>query len=71
MQPINTGFSFSDDERDRVYDEKVVSADMLDFLMVFMDGKSYWLSRMRIHIANLMTVYNWRLICVMLLPVLI
>ena len=40
MQPINTGFSFSDDERDRVYDEKVVSADMLDFLMTFMDGKN-------------------------------
>lgn len=38
LQPINTGFSYSEDERDRVYDEKVVSADMLDFLLTFMDG---------------------------------
>ena len=38
MQPINTGFSFSEDERDRVYDEKTVSADMLDFLLTFLDG---------------------------------
>ncbi|EIE20942.1 peptidase S10, serine carboxypeptidase [Coccomyxa subellipsoidea C-169] len=34
-QPINTGFSYSEDERDRVYDEKVVAADMLDFLKEF------------------------------------
>lgn len=39
LQPINTGFSFSEDERDRVYDEKTVSADMLDFLLTFLDGK--------------------------------
>ena len=38
MQPINTGFSYSEDERDRVYDEKTVSADMLDFLLTFLDG---------------------------------
>lgn len=37
-QPINTGFSFSDDERDRVYDEATVSADMLDFLLTFLDA---------------------------------
>lgn len=37
-QPINTGFSFSEDERDRVYDEKTVSADMLDFLLTFLDA---------------------------------
>lgn len=35
VQPINTGFSYSNDERDRVYDEKVVAADMLDFLAEF------------------------------------
>ncbi|BDA42498.1 Serine carboxypeptidase 3 [Coccomyxa sp. Obi] len=34
-QPINTGFSYSEDERDRVFDEKVVGADMLDFLKEF------------------------------------
>jgi carboxypeptidase C (cathepsin A) len=38
VQPINTGFSFSDDERDRVYDEETVSADMLDFLLTFLDA---------------------------------
>ena len=38
VQPINTGFSFSDDERDRVYDEATVSADMLDFLLTFLDA---------------------------------
>lgn len=31
-QPINTGFSYSDDPRDEVHDEKGVSNDMLDFL---------------------------------------
>lgn len=45
LQPINTGFSYSDDERDRVYDEKVVAADMLDFLTVFMDGENCSYSR--------------------------
>lgn len=34
-QPINTGFSFSNDSRDRVYDETIVAADMLDFLQAF------------------------------------
>ena len=28
-QPINTGFSFSNDSRDRVYDETVVSTEQL------------------------------------------
>jgi hypothetical protein len=31
-QPINTGFSWSEDDRDRCYDEKCVSDDMLDFM---------------------------------------
>lgn len=34
-QPINSGFSFSDDERDRVHDEVGVADDMLDFLQAF------------------------------------
>lgn len=34
-QPINTGFSFSESEDDRVYDEDVVGDDMLDFLQEF------------------------------------
>ena len=38
LQPVNTGFSYSDDERDRVYDEKVVAADMLDFFSAFFQG---------------------------------
>lgn len=33
LQPINTGFSYSEDERDRCYDEVCVSNDMLDFLV--------------------------------------
>jgi carboxypeptidase C (cathepsin A) len=37
-QPINTGFSYSNDERDRVFDEKVVAADMLDFLAEFREA---------------------------------
>lgn len=32
-----SGFSYSADPRDRVYDEKVVAADMLDFLLAFYD----------------------------------
>jgi len=31
-QPINTGFSYSSDDRDRVYDEDKVADDMMDFL---------------------------------------
>ena len=31
-QPINTGFSYSSDERDSCYDEACVANDMLDFL---------------------------------------
>ncbi|MEW5315793.1 MAG: hypothetical protein WDW38_007198 [Sanguina aurantia] len=34
-QPIGTGFSYSEDERDRVFDEKTVGDDMLDFLQEF------------------------------------
>jgi carboxypeptidase C (cathepsin A) len=37
-QPINTGFSYSPDERDRVYDEEIVSNDMLDFLQEFFEA---------------------------------
>ena len=38
-QPVNTGFSYSEDPRDRVYDEHAVASDMIDFLLAFMDGK--------------------------------
>jgi carboxypeptidase C (cathepsin A) len=34
-QPINSGFSYSDDERDRIHDEVGVGDDMLDFLQAF------------------------------------
>lgn len=34
-QPVNTGFSYSDDPRDTVHNEDGVSADMLDFLQEF------------------------------------
>jgi carboxypeptidase C (cathepsin A) len=37
-QPINTGFSYSDDPRDRVHDEQGVAEDMLDFLLAFYDA---------------------------------
>ncbi|GBF95389.1 serine carboxypeptidase-like enzyme [Raphidocelis subcapitata] len=37
-QPINTGFSWSDDPRDSVSREGVVSADMLDFLQEFFEA---------------------------------
>eukprot|EP00877_Chromochloris_zofingiensis_P010037 jgi/Chrzof1/5287/Cz15g20230.t1 len=36
-QPINTGYSYSEDPRDRVSDEVTVSADMLDFLQEFFE----------------------------------
>ncbi|QDZ19216.1 serine carboxypeptidase [Chloropicon primus] len=35
-QPINTGFSYSQDDRDEVYTEKTVAADMVDFLTEFL-----------------------------------
>ena len=34
-QPINTGFSFSQNAKDEVFDEKTVAADMVDFLSEF------------------------------------
>ncbi|GFR42356.1 hypothetical protein Agub_g3051 [Astrephomene gubernaculifera] len=34
-QPIGTGFSYSEDSRDTVFDEEVVGNDMLDFLYEF------------------------------------
>lgn len=36
-QPINTGFSYSDDPRDRVRNEALVAEDMLDFLQEFFE----------------------------------
>ncbi|DBA94519.1 hypothetical protein WJX77_001353 [Trebouxia sp. C0004] len=36
-QPINTGFSYSDDPRDRVFSEHTVAEDMLDFLQAFLE----------------------------------
>ncbi|KXZ41207.1 hypothetical protein GPECTOR_651g768 [Gonium pectorale] len=37
-QPIGTGFSYSTDSRDRVYNEERVAADMLDFLYAFYEA---------------------------------
>ena len=34
-QPVNTGFSFSSDDRDRCYSEACVADDVLDFLGEF------------------------------------
>lgn len=34
-QPIGTGFSYSDDPRDRVFSERLVADDMLDFFQAF------------------------------------
>lgn len=39
-QPIGTGFSWSEDDRDRCYDENCVADDMLDFLQAFFSVKS-------------------------------
>ncbi len=36
--PIGVGFSYSDDPRDRVFNESVTAADLLDFLQDFLDG---------------------------------
>ena len=38
-QPIGTGFSYSDDDRDRCYDEECVANDMLDFMQEFLSKK--------------------------------
>jgi len=38
-QPINTGFSYSDDDRDRCFDEDCVGKDMLDFLEHFFTAR--------------------------------
>ena len=37
-QPINTGFSYSDDPSDEVHDESVVAEDMLQFLAEFVEA---------------------------------
>ena len=36
-QPVNTGFSFTDDPRDDVYSEAQDADDVLDFLLEFLD----------------------------------
>ena len=38
-QPINTGFSWSEDDRDRCYDEVCVSDDVLDFLQALWEAR--------------------------------
>jgi carboxypeptidase C (cathepsin A) len=38
-QPIGTGFSWSEDDRDRCYDEECVGNDMLDFLQAFFEAR--------------------------------
>lgn len=49
-QPINTGFSWSEDDRDRCYDETCVSDDMLDFLQALwaarpeLEGKDFYVT---------------------------
>ncbi|KAK9806679.1 hypothetical protein WJX73_007406 [Symbiochloris irregularis] len=44
-QPIGTGFSYSEDERDRVFDERVVGLDMLDFLLEFLEARPQYQDR--------------------------
>ena len=36
--PIGVGYSYSEDPRDRVFNQSVVAADLLDFLEEFLDG---------------------------------
>lgn len=36
--PVNVGFSYSDDPRDRVFDEATVADDLLDFMQEFLKG---------------------------------
>ena len=38
--PINVGLSYSDDPRDRVFDEATVADDLLDFMQAFLKGES-------------------------------
>lgn len=38
-QPVNTGFSFSDNEEDRCYDEECVARDMEDFVLALMEER--------------------------------
>lgn len=38
-QPINTGFSYSENPDDRCYDEACVSKDMVDFLAALLDAR--------------------------------
>jgi len=44
-QPINTGFSWSEREEDRCYDEECVASDMLDFLQALFEEKPEFKSR--------------------------
>jgi len=36
--PIGAGFSYSDDPRDRVLNESVLAADLLEFMDEFLEG---------------------------------
>ena len=36
--PVNVGFSYSEDPRDRVFDEATVADDLLDFMQQFLKG---------------------------------
>eukprot|EP00884_Botryococcus_braunii_P006077 jgi/Botrbrau1/15470/Bobra.43_2s0092.1 len=44
-QPVNTGFSYTEDDRDNVYDEVAVGNDVLDFLLEFLEFRPQFLGR--------------------------
>jgi len=50
--PVNVGYSYSDDPRDRVFDEKTVAADLLDFLEEFLLGERQSPSGQWLHPAS-------------------
>lgn len=56
--PVNVGYSYSDDPRDRVFDEKTVAADLLDFLEEFYLGACCTAIRLSAVLA-----ISWSLIC--------
>jgi hypothetical protein len=43
--PVNVGFSYSDDPRDRVFNEATVADDLLDFMQQFLKGGAPWRCR--------------------------
>ena len=47
--PIGVGFSYSDDPRDRVFNESVTAADLLDFLEEFLHGAQGFGSQPLLH----------------------